>query len=63
MIDVLDKYHQKLLKENMKRAPDRLHFFLTRVKFLGHTIEGNIYTPLKSRIEAIIKLHFPSYKN
>ena len=63
MINVLDKYHQILLKENMKAAPDKLHFFLTRVKFLGHTIEGIMNTPLKSRIDAIIKLHFLSNKN
>ena len=27
---VLDKYHQILLKENMKAAPDKSHFLLTR---------------------------------
>ena len=57
MFIFVDKYHQKLLEENMKAAPDKSHFFLTRVKFLGHNIEGNTITPLKSRIDAIIKLH------
>ena len=57
MFIVVDKYHQKLLKENMKAAPDKSHFFRTRVKILGHSIEGNTITPLKSRIDAIIKLH------
>ena len=41
-------------KENMKAAPDK-SFFFHRVNFLGHIIEGNTITPLKSRIDAIIK--------
>ena len=49
IIFVLDKYHQLLLKENMKAAPDKSHFFLTRLKFFGH-------------INAIIKLQSPSNK-
>ena len=40
----------------MKAAPDKSPFFLTRVKFLGHIIERNTITPLKSRIDAIQKL-------
>ena len=40
----------------MKAAPDKSHFFLTRVKFLGQIIERNTRTPLKSRINAIQKL-------
>ena len=55
----VDKNHQKLLKEKMKTASDRSHFFLPRVKFLGHIFEGNTKTPLKSRIDAIIKLQRP----
>ena len=35
MFKLLDKYHQVLHKENMKASPDKSHFFLTRVKFLG----------------------------
>ena len=62
MFIVLEKYHQILLQENMKAAPDKLHFFLTRVKFLGHIIERNTITPLKSRIDAIQKLQPPSNK-
>ena len=46
---VLEKYHQIILQENMKAAPDKSHFFLTRIKFLGHIIERNTITPLKSR--------------
>ena len=43
----------------MKAAPEKSHFFLTRVKFLGQNIERNTITPLKSHINAIIKLQSP----
>ena len=46
----------------MKAAPDKSHFFLIRVKFLGHIIERNTITLLKSRIDAIHKLEQPSNK-
>ena len=46
MFTVLEKYHQILQNENMKAAPDKSHFFLTRVKFLGHIIEKDTITPL-----------------
>ena len=51
MFTVLEQYHKILQNENLKAAPDKSHFFLTRVKFLGHNIERNTITPLKSRIE------------
>ena len=59
---VLKQYHQILKNENMKAAPDKSHFFFTRVNFLGHIIERNTITPLKSRIDAIQKLHPPTNK-
>ena len=62
MFNVLEKYHQILQNENLKAAPDKSHFFLTRVKFLGHNIERNTITPLKSRIDAIQKLQPPTNK-
>ena len=62
MFTVLEKCHQILLQENMKAAPDKSYFFLTRVKFLGHVLEINFITPLKSRIAAIQKLQPPSNK-
>ena len=39
----------------MKAAPDKSHFSLTLVIFLGHIIEGSTITSLKSQIDAIIK--------
>ena len=56
---VLEKYYQILQNENM---PNKSHFFLRRVNFLGHIIEKNNITPLKSRIIAIQKLQPPSNK-
>ena len=62
MFNVLEHYHQILQNENLKAAPDKSHFFLTRVKFLGHNIERKTITPLKSRIDAIQKLQPPTNK-
>ena len=58
--EVLEKYHQILLKENMKAAPDKSHFFFTCVQYLGHIIDGNTNTTLKYRIDVVIKLPYPS---
>ena len=62
MFTVLEQYHKILQNENLKAAPDKSHFFLTRVKFLEHNIERNTITPLKSRIDAIQKLQPPTNK-
>ena len=62
MFTVLEQYHKILQSENLKAAPDKSHFFLTRVKFLGQNIERNTITPLKSRIDAIQKLQPPTNK-
>ena len=59
---VLEKNHQILQNETMKAAPGKSHFFLTRVKFLGHIIEKDTITPLKSRNDAIQKLQPPQIK-
>ena len=62
MFLVLEQYHQILQNENMKTAPDKSHFFLIRVRFLGHIIERNTITPFKSCIDAIQKLQLPTNK-
>ena len=59
---VSEQYHQTLKNENMKAAPDKSHFFLRRVKILGHIFERNTITPIKSRIDAIQKLQPPTIK-
>ena len=60
MFTVLEQYHKTLQNKNLKAAPDKSHFFLTRVKFLGHNFERNIITPLNTRIDAIQKLQPPT---
>ena len=62
MFTVLEQYHKILQNKNLKAVPDKSHFFLTRVKFLGHNIERETITPLKSRIDAIQKLQPPTNK-
>ena len=62
MFTVLEQYHKILQNENLKAAPDKSHFFLTRVVILGHNIERNTITPLKPRIDAIQKLQPPINK-
>ena len=62
MFTVLEQYHKTLQNENLNAAPDKSHFFLTRVKFIGHNIERNTITPLKSRIDANQKLQPPTNK-
>ena len=47
----------------MKAVTDKSHFFLTRVKLIGHIIEGNSITPSKCVIDAIRKLQAPSNRN
>ena len=59
---VLEHYHKILQNKNLKAAPDKSHFSLTRVKFLGHNIEQNTIAPLKSRNDAIQKLQAPTNK-
>ena len=59
---IIEKYHQILQNKNKKTAPDKSRFFLTRVKFLGHIIEKDSITPLKSRIDPIQKLQPPTNK-
>ena len=60
MFTVLEQYHKILQTENLKAAAGKSHLFLTRVKFLGHNIERETITPLKSRIDAIQKLQPPT---
>ena len=62
MFAVLEQNHQTLKNENVKAAPDKSHFFLTCVKLLGHIIEKNTITPLKSCINEIQKLQPPTNK-
>ena len=53
--------HSQITQDEFDKLAKQ-HFFLTRVKFLGHNIERKTITPLKSRIDAIQKLHPPTNK-
>ena len=59
---VFEQYQKILQNKNLKAAPDKSHFFLTHVKFLGHNIERNTITPLKSHFDAVQKLQPPTNK-
>ena len=47
MFIILEQYHQKLKNENMKAAPDKSHFFLTRVKFFWTHYWNQHYNSIK----------------
>ena len=47
MFIVLEQYHQILKNENLKTAPVKSHFFLTRLKFLGHIINRKHYNSIE----------------
>ena len=44
MFTVLEQYLTILQNENLKAAPDKSHFFLTRVKFLGQHRTKHYYS-------------------
>ena len=44
----------------MKTAQDKSHFFLTRVNFLEHFIEGKTITPLKFQKNPNLKIQPPT---
>ena len=62
ILEQYKQYHQIIQNENLKAAPDKSQFLLTRVKLLGHNFERNTITLLKSRMDAIQKLHPPTNK-
>ena len=41
------EYHQLLRKGGPKTAPDKTHFFLRKVKFLGHVIFQDGFQPVQ----------------
>ena len=60
MYETLIEYHEILLKENFKAAPDKTYFMLKTVKFLGHIIEDKKVKPLNSRIDGFQKMEPPT---
>ena len=60
MYETLIEYHKKLLKENLKSAPDKTYFMLKKVKFLGQIIGDKKVKPLTSRIDGFQKQEPPT---
>ena len=60
MYETLIKYHNIVLKENLKAAPHKTYFMLKKVKFLGHIIEDKKVKPLTSRIDGFQKQEPPT---
>ena len=61
MFIILEQYHQ-ILKKKHQSSSRQITIFLNTRKNLGHIIESNTITPLKSRIHAIQKLQPPINK-
>ena len=59
---IIHENHQLLQKGGLKAAPDKTHFFLRKVKFLGHVISQNGVQPLAKRVQNLKNLKSPECK-
>ena len=55
----IDEYHQLLRNRSLKVAPDKSHFFLIKVKFLGPVIPERRIQPVTNRLNDLL---FPESK-
>ena len=62
MFDTIREYHSLLRRANLKAAPNKLFFFLRKVKFLGHVVSKDGFSPIASRIDDLKKLKSPESK-
>ena len=62
MFTIIHEYHQLLRKGGLKAAPDKTHFFLGKVKFLGHVISEQGIQPVAKRIKILQNLNSPESK-
>ena len=51
MFTLIHEYHQLLRKGGLKAAPEKTHFFLKKVKFLGHVISEQGIQPVAKRVK------------
>ena len=51
MFTIIHEYHQLFRKGGLKAAPDKTHFFLRKVKFLGHVISQDGIQPVAKRVQ------------
>ena len=56
MFTVINEYHALLKKAGLKAAPDKILFFPTKVKFLGHVISPDGIQPLAKRVKDLKKV-------
>ena len=62
MFTIIHEYHQLLRKGGPKAAPDKTHFFLRKVKFLGHVISEQGIQPVAKRVKDLQNLKSPESK-
>ena len=62
MFTIFHEYHQLLRKGGLKAAPDKTHFFLRKVKFLGHIISEQWIQPVAKTIKELQNLKSPESK-
>ena len=53
---IIHEFHQLLYKGGLKAAPDKTHFFLRKVKFLGHVIPEQGIQPVAKRVNDLQNL-------
>ena len=62
MFTVIKEYHTFLRKAGPKAAPDKIFFYLRKVKFLGHVISLEGIQPIAKRVEDLENLKSPQSK-
>ena len=59
MFTVINEYHTLLRRAGLKSAPDKMLFFLKKVKFLGHVISPEGIQPIAKRLKKLKNLKSP----
>ena len=62
MFAIIHEDRPLLRKRGLKAAPDKTHFFLRKVKFLGHVISEHGIQPVAKRVKDQQNLKFPASK-
>ena len=59
MFTIFHEFHQLRRKEGLKAAPYKTHFFLRKLKFLGHVISEQGIQPVAKRVKDSQNLKYP----
>ena len=59
MFTIIHECHQLLRKGGLKAAPDKMHFFLRKIKFLGLVIAQDGIQPVAKRVHDLKNLKSP----